>query len=154
MAYGAELWKMVGMTATQVEDIFPGSGSSSPSFLTEYNGAVYFTAFAGPFDVHLFSLMGINQFDIWMPSILHFTPIQVFNEIVFSGIDSSWVRTWKFDGNTISLVADINPAVRVRHPGFRGIMMLYFSRMSRLQAREIRRRNCSLWQIFYWFRQF
>src|SRR5205085_9104000 len=46
---GWELWKSDGTAAgtTMVKDINPGSGSSSPYSLTNWNGTLYFTAYDG-----------------------------------------------------------------------------------------------------------
>lgn len=43
-SHGWELWKYDGSTASLVEDLKPGSDSSSPSSLVVYNGELYYSA--------------------------------------------------------------------------------------------------------------
>lgn len=45
-AHGNELWKsdLNGSNASLVKDLYPGTGSSSPAWLTSFNGKLYFVA--------------------------------------------------------------------------------------------------------------
>ena len=44
---GSELWKFDGTKVSLVKDIYPGSSSSNPQYLTLYNGKIYFSASDG-----------------------------------------------------------------------------------------------------------
>ncbi len=111
--YGYELWKFSPTTqkVTRLTDINPGSGNSGISYLTLYNGALYFSGY----DTHsaLWKYDGTTASlaaDVNNPSYF----IIYDGDLYFSANDgTNGTELWKFDGTTASMVADIdtNPGI-------------------------------------------
>ncbi|MDX2301768.1 MAG: gliding motility-associated C-terminal domain-containing protein [Microscillaceae bacterium] len=56
--FGAELWAYDGITASRVDDIYPGANSSKPHNLADINGTLFFAADSSGVGVELFKSDG------------------------------------------------------------------------------------------------
>jgi trimeric autotransporter adhesin len=112
-ATGYELYEYDGSSATLVADIRPGSDSSEPIFFTELNGKVVFTADDGVSGPTLFEYDGISVRQVSHEAGVVWTDPQwltEFNGDVYFAADggpSLGIELFKYDGNAVSLVADI-----------------------------------------------
>jgi ELWxxDGT repeat protein len=120
---GVELWKSDGTAAgtTLVKDINPGAGSSSPAFLTEVGGTLYFSALDTSINgIELWKSDGttdgttlvknINPTDFASSSPTDLT--NVGGTLYFSANNgTNGIEVWKSDGTTAGtiLTRDINP---------------------------------------------
>ena len=113
---GAELWRYDGMTATRVTDIYPGGGSSDPSYLTVFDGALYFSATDSVNGTEVWRYDGTTASlaaDVWagegssQPRYL-----TVFDgALYFSAYEpSTGAELWRYDGTTASIAANISTA--------------------------------------------
>lgn len=113
---GQELWRYNGLSAGLAEDINTAAdGSSFPSYLTEYNGTLYFQADDGTSGKELWryttgggaSLVEDlrSGSDGSVPSYL-----TVFdNNLYFQANDgATGVELWEYDGGTVSRITDLN----------------------------------------------
>jgi ELWxxDGT repeat protein len=67
---GWELWQSDGTEAgtVRVRDIYPGTGSSSPEWLTNVNGTLFFSADDGSHGSELWALVTVCQ--VYLPLVL------------------------------------------------------------------------------------
>ena len=127
--HNTELWKYTGRptrpggrpTVTLAADINPGKplsgsgGSSSPSGLTVFDNALYFSADDGVHGKELWKYNGTTASLVadLIPGKFASSPsgLRLFdNALYFSADDGVHGKElWKYDGTTASLVADLNP---------------------------------------------
>ena len=109
---GAELWKTDGTSGgTQlVADVVPGEAGSSPVWLTEFQGRLYFSADHGlwSYDQATDDLLQLRQFDR-TPSTLGPQLLTASSEAIYFVADGgNGDELWKFDGEDVSEVVDLN----------------------------------------------
>jgi ELWxxDGT repeat protein len=109
---GIELWKYDGATASLVTNLNPGSSSSSPSSLKEYNGYLYFSAIVpnGTRELWRYDGSGVSLFaDIHTGSEGSFpSGGAVFNDAYYFSAYSSngtAMYLYKYDGTNASIVS-------------------------------------------------
>ncbi len=128
--HGNELWKSDGTPGgtSLVQDINPGSGSSSPAYLTDVDGTLYFVASDGAHGLELWTSDGTPDGtslvkDIWpgggssIPRYL----TNVDGTLYFSAFAStSGFELWSSDGTEggTNLVGDINPGTESSSPNY------------------------------------
>ncbi len=114
-----ELWKSDGTSegTAIVSDIYPGSGSSSPSYLTDVNGTLFFVAGDGAGKKGVWKSDGttsgtefIGKVSISSISASEF--VNVGGTLYFPANDNFGAELWKSDGTAggTAMVADINPS--------------------------------------------
>jgi ELWxxDGT repeat protein len=73
--WGRELWKSDGTDAgtVRVKDIKPGSGDSTPDYLTAVDGTLFFSADDGSHGRELWALVTVHQvylYRVYLPLVL------------------------------------------------------------------------------------
>jgi ELWxxDGT repeat protein len=114
--HGTELWKSDGNTATFVDDIQPGLGSSAPNNLVNINGTLFFAANDGVHGNELWTSDGTTAGTRLFQDIDTATddsdPIFMTNlngSVFFAASDGvHGEELWKTDGTTCTLF-DLNP---------------------------------------------
>ena len=135
-----ELWKSDGteMGTMQVTDIAPGSGTSDPYGMTEFNGELYFRARSSGYNYELWKADGMGSYslvkDIYPGSNASYPyGFTVAGGLLFfqASDGTHGYELWATDGtpNGTNLVADINPGSNGSDPyyftSFNG--QLYFA---------------------------
>jgi ELWxxDGT repeat protein len=152
---GIELWKSNGTAAgtVQVKDIFPGKGSSAPSYLTNLNGELYFSANNGTHNRELWksngTLSGTTLVKDIYPGGIGGMPSELTvagNKIFFvANTPVPGYELWISDGTSAGtmLVKDINPGVAgssitdmTESNGW-----IYFSAQSPMRGRQLWKSN-------------
>ena len=115
---GSELWRYNGTTLSKAgQNIHPGNGSA-PAWLCVFRGQLYFSAYDGVHGTELWRFDGNNSalVEDKVPGgqYASFNPngMTVFKDaLYFSAHDGSAAgyELWKFDGTSITMVANINP---------------------------------------------
>ena len=106
------IWKSDGTTAGTVliKDIYPGSGATSPSRLTNVNGTVYFTADDGTHGLELWKSDGTAAGTVMVKDInpgsagSYFHGLTAVNGTLFFSVNDGTIgdELWKSDG-TVAL---------------------------------------------------
>lgn len=133
---GTELWRFNGSSTGRVNDLYSGPESSSPSYMTEFNGMLYFSANGNDgAGVELWRFDGnttTRAADI-NPGPGNSNPsyLVVYNNALYFAATTTngGTELWKFDGTTATLAADIAPGVGNANPAFLAVFnnILYFS---------------------------
>ncbi len=127
---GAELWKSDGTPGgtTLVKDINPGAGGSDPSFLTDVNGTLFFSASDGGFfdNRELWTSDGTPAGTVRIkdirPGASSSAPTELLNAngmLVFAADDGiGGAELWKSDGTPAGtvMVQDIAPGAANSNP--------------------------------------
>src|SRR5688500_3387242 len=134
---GRELWKYNGsfvVLATNINETADDIGfgvhegnDSIPDWLTEYRGALYFSAFDPRRGGELWRFNGSNATRVAdinpdLNDTIKFIQnsswpnhLTVFNDVLYFSADGSNIRTdyelWKYDGANVSLVSNIHPNI-------------------------------------------
>lgn len=116
---GIELWKSDGTSAgtVMVKDISPGTGSSSPTSLTNFNGTLYFAATDGTNGIELWRSDGTSAGTVMVSNInttagassSPATFLVIGTNLYFSATNgTTGIELYKTDGTTTAIVLDIN----------------------------------------------
>ncbi|MGC9349220.1 MAG: PKD domain-containing protein [Anaerolineae bacterium] len=124
LGVGLLLVTMVWASGTVVEatdyleaiiDIYPGSASSYPKYLTAYDGAILFQADDGTSGAELWSYNGVSAtltVDIWEGSDAGGPrDLIVYSDALYFQADDGThgKELWSYDGTTATLVQDLDP---------------------------------------------
>jgi len=160
--YGRELWAYNGVSVAMVYDIDPGNSDSNPSWLTVYDGQLFFQANHGSYGTELWKYDGafVSLVQDAIPGIGSSSPkyLTVYNdELFFNAYDPDHgYELWKSDGSSMSLVCDINTVSGVNgysSPEYLTVYNdeLYFSANDGINGRELWKHNGSetslVWDI-------
>jgi ELWxxDGT repeat protein len=119
VAHGGELWRSDGTGAgtTLVKDINPGAATSSPGYITAFDGEPFFRAYDSVHGYEPWRSDGSEEgtmlvADLWPGSgsseASEFTPFD--GSLIFSAQSpAAGIELWSTDGTTASLVADLLP---------------------------------------------
>lgn len=135
---GLELWKVDSNLQTSlIQDIRPGSSSSTPNNFIVYNNKLYFTAFdENVGGVDLFSTDGttVTSESLYGSSFSGlFNPIEFNGKLYYVGFNSSVQpnRLIEYDGTTGNEVPDVGPGEEAvlggNTIGFNGKILLYMN---------------------------
>ncbi|EQC35656.1 hypothetical protein SDRG_06940 [Saprolegnia diclina VS20] len=119
---GRELWRTDGVVTSRVTDIAIGSDSANPTYLTEYNGQLYFQASTSDLGAELYTFDGTRATivsDIVRGSrSSHPRCLTVYGGALFFTADSDvfGAELWTFDGTNALLVHDICTGVCASSP--------------------------------------
>ncbi len=134
---GKELWKYDGASVSRVADILSGRIGSDPDNLAVYNGALYFAADgddAGSRTVEIRwrQRQPCGRYSKWSRLVHILTTLAVYNGALYFGAnggDGTGKELWKYDGTSVSHVADIWSGSDNSHPDNLAVYddALYFS---------------------------
>jgi ELWxxDGT repeat protein len=113
---GAELWKVDGSAAVQVQDLAPGAAGSSPHSFVEFQNKLYFAATTPGTGEELFSYDGttISVAAQAAPGAAggEIRALTEYNGALYftRRTDADGQRVWRFSGGMVQLVAALNSA--------------------------------------------
>ncbi|WP_232536114.1 hypothetical protein [Lacipirellula parvula] len=124
---GVELYEYNDDSITLVDDVWPGNGSSEPRSFLELNGKVVFAATYGvsgdgQFEYGLFDYDGVSVEQVPHDAGLSWSganwPTEFNNNVYFTadGGPSVGFELFKYDGNVVTLVADIASGFQSSNP--------------------------------------
>lgn len=116
-AFGRELWKSDGNTATQVADIISGTASSTPQFLTAFGTDKVLFSASGAQGIEPFVSSGTGASTFQLKDIRSgtsgsnpsgFTTLGTFS--YFTANDGTQTELWRTDGSAVNTtMIDVNP---------------------------------------------
>jgi len=129
---GYELWKSNGLASatTMASDIYAGTNSSNPTYLTVMGSYVYFRAYDATNGYALWRSNGTTT--SMVPGSANSSPSNLTvmgSYLYFQGYDATYgYELWRTDGTTTTRLSDINPATGNASPSFLTVMgsYLYF----------------------------
>ncbi len=135
---GIELWKIdSNLNLSLVQDIRPGSSSSSPNNFIIFNNKLYFTAFdenVSGIDLFSFDGTSVVSESLYGSSFSGlFNPIELNGKLYYTGFNSSFQpnKLVEFDGTTGNEVPDVGPGEESVLGGntiaFNGKILLYMN---------------------------
>ncbi len=113
-SYGDELYSYDGSSFTRISDIYSGSNSSSPNYLTVFNDKLYFSAYNSSYGTELYVYDGtsvdtVSDYASGSTSGFGWGGMAVFNnKLYYQGYSSTTgYELYSYDGTDIALAADI-----------------------------------------------
>jgi ELWxxDGT repeat protein len=127
--YGIELWKYNGASQTVI-DLWPGTGSSGPKELIEYDGSLYMNAVNQQLWRLNAAADGADQVTFEGDGFSPESPVVYDEALYFRAYDSAYgYELWRYDGATTERVSDIAPGAAFGSPSGMTVFgeKIYFS---------------------------